>query len=69
MGAWAGQYAREVEAEHGALFGEGSKCQGMGIVRPEQAKLQEPLGAFGKRVVGVALLLCQVADALVAHRA
>ena len=28
----------------------------MGIVRPEQAKLQEPLGAFGKRVAGVALL-------------
>ena len=28
----------------------------MGIVRPEQAKLHEPLGAFGKRVAGVALL-------------
>ena len=39
----------------------------MGVVRPEQGKLQEPLGAFGKRVARVALLLCQVTPLHIEH--
>jgi hypothetical protein len=31
----------------------------MGVVRPEQGKLQEPLGYFGKRVARLALFRCK----------